>query len=73
MIAHAALGFDVGPKGGHSPLQLATGTLFSQAQVYGVVQADFFDWPLEVPGGEAVVSNIARRVAQFDWASCCGS
>src|SRR5690606_4615798 len=46
IIAHAALGFDVSAKGGISAKQLSLGTEFSNAQIVGVVQADFFDWLL---------------------------
>ena len=28
-----------------------------------------FDWVLEVPGGEAFVRTLARRLARFDWAT----
>lgn len=67
VIAHAALGFDVSAKGGISAKQLSLGTEFSNAQIVGVVQADFFDWLLDVDGGEELIANVARRIAQFKW------
>ena len=67
IIAHAALGFDVSAKGGISAKQLSLGTEFSNAQIVGVVQADFFDWLLDVDGGEELIANVARRIAQFNW------
>lgn len=67
IIAHAALGFDVSVRGGMSARQLSLGTEFSNAQIYGVVQQDFFDWLLDVEGGEQLVANLARRIAQFRW------
>jgi hypothetical protein len=69
LIAHAALGFDVGATGGYTPRQLSLGTEFANAQIYGVVQADFFDWLLDVEGGDELVASLARRVAQFDWSA----
>lgn len=67
IIAHAALGFDVSAKGGISAKQLSLGTEFANAQIVGVVQADFFDWLLDVDGGEELIANVARRIAQFSW------
>jgi len=67
VIAHAVVGFDITPAGGLTPTALARGTEFANAQIYGVVEADFFDWLLEVPGGPSFVTELARRVARFDW------
>lgn len=67
IIAHAALGFDVTAKGDIGARQLSLGTEFANAQIVGVVQADFFDWLLDVDGGEELISAVARRVSQFDW------
>jgi hypothetical protein len=36
-------------------------------QIHGVVEADFFDWVLEVPGGPEFVTGLAHRIARFDW------
>ena len=49
------------------PATLLTGQHFALAQIYGVVEEDFFDWVLEVPGGASFVRTMARRVARFDW------
>jgi len=67
VIAHAALGWDVSPAGPLTPTAIARGTEFANAQIYGVVEADFFDWVLEVPGGTEFVEDLARRVGRFDW------
>lgn len=67
IIAHAALGFDVSAKGGITAKQLSLGTKFAEAQIVGVVQADFFDWILDIDGGEELIATVARRVAQFKW------
>jgi hypothetical protein len=68
IIAHAALGFDVSAKGQLQPAQLTTGVAFASAQIHGVVEADFFDWVLQVPGGSAFIRTLADRLARFDWA-----
>lgn len=67
VIAHAVIGFDVSPAGGLTPAALAQGTAFGSAQIHGVVEADFFDWVLHVPGGPAFLTDLARRIARFDW------
>jgi SAM-dependent methyltransferase len=64
IVAHAVVGFDLSSQ---NPTSLVTGALFSQAQIYGVVEADFFDWIVEVPGGERLVRSLARRLARFNW------
>jgi SAM-dependent methyltransferase len=64
VIAHLVLGLDVTDM---QPATLLGGKRFDLAQIYGVVDADFFDWVLEVPGGPSFVRTMARRVARFDW------
>jgi hypothetical protein len=65
VIAHAVL--DIDPQ--HiAPLSLVSGQSFRAAKVLGVVEADFFDWPAEVPGGDIIVRGLARRLSRFAWA-----
>ncbi|MFG1826566.1 N-6 DNA methylase [Microbispora bryophytorum] len=64
IIAHLVLGLDVTDL---QPATLLGGQRFEIAQIYGVVEADFFDWVLEVPGGDSFVRTVARRLARFDW------
>jgi SAM-dependent methyltransferase len=66
IIAHLVLGLDVKSM---SPATLLSGDQFARAGLHGVVDRDFFDWILEVPGGEGFVSSLARRLARFDWSS----
>lgn len=66
-IAHAVLGFDISKAGNLSPRALADGAEFAKAQIHGVVEADFFDWPLEVEGGSEFVRSLADRLSRFDW------
>lgn len=67
VIAHAVIGFDVSRSGPLSPTQLTDGSQFAQAQILGVVEADFFDWPTEVPGGQDFIRSLAHRLSRFDW------
>ena len=66
LIAHAVLGFDL--RGGTiSAGELVTGERFREAEIGGVVEADFFDWPLKSPQGVAFVEALARRLSRFAW------
>ncbi|MFI6466717.1 N-6 DNA methylase [Streptomyces sp. NPDC050538] len=64
LIAHAVLGIDVKDT---APASLVYGQLFTQARISGVVESDFFGWPLETEGGEGFVQDLARRLSGFDW------
>lgn len=64
-IAHAIIGFDVVHQLRED--QIVSGELFAGAQVYGVVEQDFFDWPIHRPGGKEFIADLVRRVARFDW------
>ncbi|WP_203717745.1 N-6 DNA methylase [Asanoa siamensis] len=65
IIAHLVLGIDVLDL---QPASLISGQRFEQAGIFGVVEQDFFDWTIEVPGGAQFVQSLARRLARFDWA-----
>ena len=64
IIAHLVLGEQVTAL---EPAAVVLGRRFEQAQLYGVVEADFFDWVVEVDGGDAFVRTLARRLSRFDW------
>jgi SAM-dependent methyltransferase len=64
IIAHAVVGFD--PKI-LSPATILGGGLFSEAQIRGVVDEDFFDWILEVKDGPSFVHTLAQRLSRFAW------
>jgi hypothetical protein len=66
IIAHAVIGLD--PTAADiSAASLVSGQLFASAQVFGVVERDFFDWVVEVPSGDRFVKTLARRISRFDW------
>lgn len=66
IISHAVVGIDPADPT-ISPATVLSGRLFAEAQIGGVVEADFFDWPAEVPGGEAILRTLARRLTRFAW------
>lgn len=67
IIAHAVLGIDVSAAGPVAAEDLVTGREFDEAQIHGVVEADFFDWLVAIPGGPTFVRTLADRVSRFDW------
>lgn len=66
IIAHAVLGLSIESL---NPAALLTGSKFEEAGIHGVVEMDFFDWVLEVPGGETFVRTLSRRLGRFDWSA----
>ena len=66
LIAHAVV--DIDPTDPQvSPAALLSGTRFAEASIGGVVESDFFDWIVEVPGGGQFVRALARRLSRFEW------
>ena len=47
------------------PEDLLAGRPFQAAGIGGVVESDFFDWPLHSGGGAELVSRIARQTGRF--------
>ena len=64
IIAHALVGFDLQSIG---PASLLSGGKFEESGIAGVVEADFFDWVVHVPGGEPFVRSLAAA-----WAASAG-
>jgi len=60
-IACQALGLAV-PE---DAADLLSGQAFEDAGVHGVVESDFFDWPLTDPAGAALIKRIALHTARF--------
>lgn len=66
VIGHAVLDLQLdGPEATASALM--SGTLFSAAGISGAIEADFFDWLTEVPGGEQFIMDLAQRLSRFNW------
>jgi hypothetical protein len=66
LIGHAVVGYHLGDPS-HSPATLMSGQAFANAQIFGVVEEDFFAWVIEIPDGLAFVRSLARRLSRFDW------
>lgn len=66
IIAHLVLGLNAEDLG---PATLLSGDQFAVAGLHGVVDRDFFDWVIEVPGGHSYITSMARRLARFDWSA----
>ena len=66
IVAHAVLGLH--PEN-LAPRSVLYGGEFDAAGVLGVVEADFFDWVVDVPEGDKFVRALCRRIARFDWAA----
>lgn len=64
IIAHAVVGLDPATL---PPASVLSGQRFEQAGITGVVEEDFFDWIVEVDGGESFVRTLARRLTRFAW------
>lgn len=66
LVAHAVVGFEVTAI---EPAALISGREFQKARIGGVVEEDFFDWPLKANGGDDWIRTLARRIASFDWSA----
>lgn len=68
VIAHALMGWNPADPG-LPAASILSGQLFATAEVTGVVESDFFDWIVELPGGERFVKELARRISRFAWSN----
>jgi SAM-dependent methyltransferase len=66
LIAHTVVGL---PVQGQDSSALLSGQVFRAARLGGVVDADFFDWPARVQGGQRFVASLSRRLVRFDWSN----
>lgn len=66
VIAHAVLRYQLTDPT-LTPAVICSGSMFTNAQISGVIESDFFDWPIEVPGGDQFVRTLAHRLARFSW------
>ena len=66
LIAHIVIGFEASDLQA-APSTALSGQLFAQAGVRGVGEAGFFDWVVDLPSGESIVIDIARRLSVFRW------
>lgn len=67
VVVQASFGIDIYALADADPDDLLQGRQFrDKTGVPGVVESDFFAWPIEV-GGRPLLRNLARRAAKFDW------
>ena len=68
MVVLASFGIDIRRLAETDPADLLQGRgLYRATGLQGVLESDFFAWPIEV-GGNALLQTLARRVARFNWA-----
>ena len=69
IVVQATFGLDVNQIAENDPDDLLKGRQFSEATgLHGVIETDFFSWPIEV-GATSLIRTIARRVSRFDWSA----
>ena len=67
LAVQSAFGIEIEQWAAGDAARLLNGQLFAdETGLSGVVESDFFTWPLEV-GGEQWLRDLAWRIAQFDW------
>ena len=68
MVVQASFGSDLYRLADTDPADLLQGRDFrNKTGLQGVVESDFFTWPIEVEGGLPLLKAIAHRVARVDW------
>ena len=68
MVVQASFGIDIRRLAETDPADLLQGReLYRATGLQGVLESDFFAWPIEV-GGNPLLQTLARRVARFNWA-----
>ena len=68
MVVQASFGIDIGRLAETDTSDLLQGReLYRATGLQGVLESDFFAWPIEV-GGNPLLQTLARRVARFNWA-----
>ena len=67
MVVQASFGIDIRRLAETEPADLLQGReLYRATGLQGVLESDFFAWPVEV-GGNPLLRTLARRVARFNW------
>lgn len=68
LAVQAAFGIDITSAAANRPTELINGDIFIQEiGIRGVIESDFFGWPVETETGCEWIAGLALRVAGFDW------
>ena len=66
IVGHAVLGFKPATPETNAA-RIMSGWHFSDKGITNVIESDFFDWIVHVPGGEQFIKELARRITRFAW------
>ncbi len=68
MAVQASFGINLPDLAEREAVDLLQGRrLKSDTGLSGIVESDFFTWPVEVAGGAGFIRQLAARVSRFDW------
>ena len=68
IAVQASFGIDIHYLAANDPDDLVQGRrLHNNTGLIGIVESDFFAWPVEVVGGASFLKALARRINRFDW------
>lgn len=66
IIGHGVMDIPLQELTAH-PETALDGGIFKDADIYNVVEADFFNWVLSAAQGRAFIRHLIRRIAAFNW------
>ena len=70
IVVQARFGLDIAALAESNTADLLQGASFrSKTGLQGIVESDFFTWPIEVDGGLPWLKSLARSVTRFNWAA----
>ena len=68
IAVQASFGIDIHHLAANDPDDLVQGRrLHNNTGLSGIVESDFFAWPVEVVGGASFLKALARRINRFNW------
>ena len=68
LAVQAAFGLDIRKAAANQPAELINGDLFiKEVGIRGVIESDFFGWPVETDVGYEWIVKLTHRVAKFEW------
>ena len=68
IVVQASFGIDIYQLAETDAKDLLHGREFrNKTGLQGIVESDFFAWPMEIEGGPSIIKALARSIAKFDW------